>query len=211
MKDFNLNFLKGKLIEEIAKYHFEEIGFSVIRTGKEELFTKELAKLSPEIKFDNKFQNPANCSVFKIYEDVLSKLPDLLIYKKSDRGFMMKFIEVKYRKEIKFDEEINKNKKIIRILDEKKDKLELKKYFDNLDNLYNTLKLRDWPDVFVYLITDSEIYFGKAYKQHEKNYKIEFLTPEGVKESYSYNWRKDNNKGYKEIADKIKENILINF
>jgi len=32
-----LRLLKGKITEEIAKYHFEEMGFEVTRTG-EELF-----------------------------------------------------------------------------------------------------------------------------------------------------------------------------
>ena len=192
MKNFTLNLLKGKMAENIAIFHFEQMGFKVVRTGKEELFPKELVEFA---SYDNqKFQNSSVFSTFQIYNEILSKLPDLLIYKKNSTGFMMKFVEVKYRKDL--EEEKIKN---FIVSSDEKDILDIKKYLDNLNNLNKLLKFgNNWPDVYVYLITKKNIYFGKVY--NKKNYYlIDFLTPEEVERRYSKNWPR-----YKEIAENIK-------
>ena len=192
MKNFTINLLKGKMAENIAIFHFEQMGFKVVRTGKEELFPKELVEFA---SYDNqKFQNSSVFSTFQIYNEILSKLPDLLIYKKNSTGFMIKFVEVKYRKDL----EEKKIKNFIVSSDEK-DILDIKKYLNNLNNLNKLLKFgNNWPDVYVYLITKKNIYFGKVY--NKKNYYlIDFLTPEEVERRYSKNWPR-----YKEIAENIK-------
>ena len=192
MKNFTINLLKGKMAENIAIFHFEQMGFKVVRTGKEELFPKELVEFA---SYDNqKFQNSSVFSTFQIYNEILSKLPDLLIYKKNSTGFMIKFVEVKYRKDL--EEEKIKN---FIVSSDEKDILDIKKYLDNLNNLNKLLKFdNNWPDVYVYLITKKNIYFGKVY--NKKNYYlIDFLTPEEVERRYSKNWPR-----YKEIAENIK-------
>jgi len=202
MSDFDLNSLKGKIGEEIAKYHFEKIGFKVIKTGKEELFSKDLANLAGNFK-SSKFQNKSTQLVFEIYNKILSKLPDLLIYKNSENGLMIKFVEVKYRKTFKKDKTL--------IIDENNDDLQIKKYLDNLDNLYKLLGLdkdsvyQNWPDVFVYLLTNDNIYFGKVFKKDNK-YELPLLTPSEVEKKYSKNWP-----GFKSVAEQlINEYILKN-
>ena len=194
MGNFDLNSLKGKIGEEIAKYHFEKIGFKVIKTGKEELFSKDLANLAGNFK-SSKFQNKSTQLVFEIYNKILSKLPDLLIYKNSENGLMIKFVEVKYRKTFKKDKTL--------IIDENNDDLQIKKYLDNLDNLYKLLGLdkdsvyQNWPDVFVYLLTNDNIYFGKVFKKDNK-YELPLLTPSEVEKKYSKNWP-----GFRDVAEEL--------
>ena len=198
MSNFKINHLKGKFAEDIAIYHFESMDFKVIKTGKEELYSKELSNVANKHNNKRDFQNNSNYIVFKIFNDVLSKLPDLLIYKEAD-NFMIKFVEVKYRKIIN-----QNNLKNFRV-DEQKDELDLKKYFDNLDRLYKLIfSDNKWPDIYVYLVTSDEIYFGKVYKNKD-HYKVEFLTSQEVTTRFSKNWP-----NYKQIADEIKANVLVN-
>ena len=195
MSNFDLNSLKGKIGEEIAKYHFEKIGFKVIKTGKEELFSKDLANLAGNLQLA-KFQNKSTQLVFEIYNKILSKLPDLLIYKNSKNGLMIKFVEVKYRKVFNFKEKIL-------VIDKNRDDLQIKKYLDNLDNLYTILGLNEnnsyqnWPDVFVYLLTNDNIYFGKVFKKDNK-YELPLLTPSEVEKKYAKNWP-----GFRDIAEEL--------
>ena len=221
MKKFELRLLKGKLGEEIAKYHFEQMGFEIVRTGKEELF-KDL------IKIENKNQFISNL-IFNIYETILSKLPDFLVFKKDENK--MFFVEIKYRDKIDleqcklkntyeyaleiFIEESDKNKNVVK-------ELEIIKYIENLDFLHKKVNSESnyWSDFYVYLIANNSIYFGRVYKNtkedrkkfFEKNgiekgeFTLKLFTPEGVEQKYNKKekkWPK-----FKIIADQIKKEIL---
>lgn len=59
----NTTFIKGLIAEEIAKFHFQNMGFNIIHTGKESL-DSDLANVSNSIK---KFKNYENENTFNIY------------------------------------------------------------------------------------------------------------------------------------------------
>ena len=208
MKNFNFRLLKGKIAEEIAKYHFEQMNFKVVRTGKEVLFP-DLVKLEKNKKFNNNL-------VFNIYKKILSKLPDFIIYKNENGKKIMAFVEVKYRKYIDLEPfkmkngygyvfhiySNNKNNEVV-------ENLEILKYINSLKYLHKIANdsSKYLVDFYVYLIANGNIYFGRVYENHESQnskgaYTLKLLTPEVVEEKYS-NWPK-----FKEIANEIKKEIL---
>lgn len=209
MKDFNLQLLKGKIAEEIAKYHFEQMNFKVVRTGKEMLF-KDLIELEGNKDFDKNL-------VFNIYNKILSKLPDFIIYKNEDSKKIMAFVEVKYRKHLNLEPFKRENgyEYALHIYSNAKnneivENLEILKYINNLKHLHTIANNTKYlVDFYVYLIANNNIYFGRVYENNDENkkgvgdYTLKLLTPEGVEKKY------DNWPGFKKIAeDKIKKEIL---
>lgn len=200
------SFIKGLIAEEIAKFHFENMGFNIIHTGKESL-DSDLANVSNSIK---KFKNYENENIFNIYNTILSKLPDFMIWK-NNNDFEHKFVEVKYRKSLA---KINFTKKgffyKVDFNENSEDILKLRKYFLNLDNLFSMIKTKneEWIDLYVYLILIDEknnqpnIFYGKVYKNND-HFKVDFFNVEHIDKTpkISFNWP-----NYKKIAEYITKN-----
>lgn len=202
----NTTFIKGLIAEEIAKFHFENMGFNIIHTGKES-FDKELADASYSI---DKFKNIENANTFQIYNTILSKLPDFMIWKNSN-DFEHKFVEVKYRKSLPNMHYTQKG--FLYKVDfggECEDVLDLRKYFLNLDRLFSFLEnpKGKWIDLYVYLILLDEksnqpnIYYGKVWKNSDC-FKVDFFNIEYIDntQNISSNWP-----NYKKIAQYILQN-----
>ena len=84
-------YLRGLIAEEICKFHLKRSGFNIINSGKE-WFDKELANnlLVSAPKKSN--------LTLRIFNDIIAKLPDFMIWKSGDDEIDYKFVEVKYRK-----------------------------------------------------------------------------------------------------------------
>lgn len=179
------------------------MGFKVIHTGKESL-DKDLADNSYKV---NSFKNIENGNTFQLYNQILAKLPDFMIWKHNDEEFEHKFVEVKYRSKLDDITLTNKGFDYEILLDSNHDPLDLKKYFTNLDRVFSLLQdiKTKWIDLYVYLIVGKSendkpnIYYGKVWK-NDKGFKVQFLSIDSIDKSkyISKNWP-----NYKKIANYI--------
>lgn len=199
-------FIKGLIAEEIAKFHFQNMDFKIIHTGKESL-DSDLANVSNSI---NSFKNNENENTFDIYNSILSKLPDFMIWKNSN-NFEHKFVEVKYRKSLSNIKFTNKGFEYkVDFSHDSGDILDLRKYFLNLDKLFSMLdNTKDrWIDLYVYLVlsednhSEPNIFYGKVYKNKD-HFKVDFFNIEHIDKTpnISFNWP-----NYKKIAEYITNN-----
>jgi len=188
MNDFKLNTIKGFIAEEIAKWHFEKMGFTVTRLGREHIdfdYTQTASYLRGK-KTAIEGQTKKQDKTLDLYESTICKLPDFKIWKIVEgEKFFFRFIEVKERAEIQGASEFEYDFTV--------DELQISKYAENLLNLAGS-KITDLKEIelFIYLICLSDqkkapnIFMGKVKGQSE-NFKIKFFDPAKVNNIFGDN------------------------
>lgn len=205
------NNLKGLIAEEFCRFHLSKSGFNIINSGKE-WFDKDLA----DTLIDRKAKK-SNIPLL-IFNNIISKLPDFMIWRETEEKIEYKYVEVKYR--AKLDPQYFKNKltkhniPYIRYeCSEKNDPLEIYKYIENLQNLKQIInetkhQIND-AEFYIYLVTNSnledrpDILFGKVFGDGNSGYSVYFYTPSIVEKSFNQTWP-----NYKSIANYLIENKI---
>ncbi|MFA9374997.1 MAG: hypothetical protein ACERKK_12665 [Poseidonibacter sp.] len=203
--------LKGFIAEEICKFHLRKAGYNIIDSGKE-YYDQELAdKLIKYPKEDNHTLN--------IFNNIIAKLPDMMVWKDGEDDIDYRYVEVKYRNKLSkkyFTKEVNGNNSLpylsYKINQNDAYELGLYKYMTNLENLMKIQnpKLTDLRQIqfYVYLVTYEDfdgkpnIYLGKVFGSKDTYYKVYFYES---KEVHTYQeWA-----NYKTIANYLLKNDVI--
>ena len=158
-----INQLKGFISEEIARFHMEKLQYNVVPIGREKL-EPELSDLLLFIRGNFGHINQQSAETFKVFENTISKLPDYAIWKLSPKAgenmMTFRFLEVKYRtnvKNLKKHSTQDKYSLNIKIKDDENELL-VYKYINTLQNLYgisSNIKNNkiDNIEFYIYLIT----------------------------------------------------------
>ncbi len=189
--------VKGFIAEEICKFHLKRAGFNLINSGKEWL-DKDLAdKLITKQPSKDEF-------TLKIFNDIIAKLPDFMIWKDNEEKIDYSFVEVKYRKKLdkNFFKQTSKRDGTpyisYKCKNKNNDPLNVYKYMENLENIMHLVddKLNSLGDIdfYIYLVTREDltgktnILFGKVFGDKTKGYKVYFYTPDIVGKYFSKTW-----------------------
>ena len=182
--------IKGYVTEIIAKLHLESSGFNVIHTGKEH-YSQLLADFSV-FKDAAKPSNTNDDATFSIYNNILGKIPDLMLFKayikENEIKYTIRFVEVKFRRDlpnsIKQLEEPGRYR-----YDTNSDDLAIKKYVDNISTLNNGNDAGN-INFFIYLI-----FFDATKKEYTaligkagKNIIFYEINNENSKKLTDYGW-----------------------
>jgi len=189
--------VKGFIAEEICKFHLKRAGFNIINSGKE-WFDKDLADKLITQKNDN------NNFTLRIFNDIIAKLPDFMIWKDDEKKIDYKFVEVKYRAMLDskyFEDTIIKDGSPCikyRCKNKKDDPLQVYKYMENLESIMYLVdsKLNNIKDIefYIYLVTRKDlngktnILFGKVFGNKKTGYTVYFYTPDIVAKKFSATW-----------------------